>query len=113
MAIDTSYQLLTGESVNNVPVIGRRQLTTEVRLQPDEWAVVAGLMNPAESKGVTGFEGLAQIPLLGNLFKQTSLSKQDSHVLIAIRPRILSLPAGEVTPATLRVGTETRPFTPF
>lgn len=113
MAIDTSYQLLTGELVNGVPVIGRRQVTTEVRLKAGEWAIVAGLMSPVDSKAVSGFAGLAQIPLLGNLFKQTSIQKSDSHILVAIRPNVLSLASDQLTPAPLRVGTETRPFTPF
>lgn len=113
LAIDTSYQLLTGTSVNGIPVIGRRQLTSTVRLRDNEWAVVAGLMNPSDSKAVTGFWGLAQIPFFGNLFKQTTLQKQDSQILIAIKPRLLSLPPDQVETHPVRVGTETRPFTPL
>jgi type II secretory pathway component GspD/PulD (secretin) len=113
LAVDTSFQLLTGDSVNNIPIIGRRQLTTEVRLRDNEWAVVAGLMSPTESKAVSGFWGLAQIPILGNLFRQTSTQKQDSHILIAIKPQLLSLPASQIVSRPLRVGTETRPFTPL
>lgn len=113
LEVDTSYQLLTGNSVNNVPIIGRRQLTSQVRLRDDEWAVVAGLMSPSESKAVSGFWGLAEIPLLGNLFKQTSTQKTDSHILIAIKPHLLSLPADQLVAKPLRVGTETRPFTPM
>jgi general secretion pathway protein D len=113
MAVDTSYQLLTGSAVNGIPIIGRRQLTTEVRLRENEWAVVAGLMNPTKSKAVSGFWGLAQIPILGNLFKQVTTQKQDSHVLIAIKPHLLSLPPDQVLTRDVRVGTETRPFAPL
>lgn len=113
LAVDTSFQLLTGDSVNNIPIIGRRELNSEVRLKDSEWAVVAGLMNPSVSKAVTGFWGLASIPILGNLFKQTTTQKADTHILIAIRPHLLSLPPDQIVTRGLRVGTETRPFLPL
>ena len=96
--------------MNNIPIIGRRQINTQVRLQDGEWAVIAGLMNPSTSKAVSGFWGLAEIPLLGNLFRMTTKNKEDESVLIAIRPHLLSLPPDQVVTKALRVGTETRPL---
>jgi type II secretory pathway component GspD/PulD (secretin) len=113
LAIDTSYQLLTGTSVNGIPIIGRRELNTQVRLRDNEWAVVAGLMNPSTSKAISGFWGLAQIPLVGNLFRQTTTDKEDSNILIVIKPHLLSLPPDQIVTRQLRVGTETRPFNPL
>jgi general secretion pathway protein D len=113
LALETSYELLSGTSVNGLPVIGRRSLNTQIRLRDEEWAVVAGLMSPSDSKTVSGFWGLAQIPLLGNLFKQVSTDKENTNVLIAIRPHLLSLPPDQTVTRTLRVGTETRPYNPL
>jgi type II secretory pathway component GspD/PulD (secretin) len=110
LAIETTFELLSGSSVNNIPIIGRRQINTQVRLLDGEWAVVAGMMNPSTSKTVSGFWGLAQIPWLGNLFRMTTRDKENESVLIAIRPRLLSLPPDQVVTKALRVGTETRPF---
>jgi general secretion pathway protein D len=113
LAVETSYQLLTGSAVNGIPIIGRRQLTSQVRLREGEWAVVAGLLNPSESKAVSGFLGLAQIPVLGNLFKQTTTEKDDTHILIAIKPHLLSLSPDQIVTQSVRVGTETRPYAPL
>jgi type II secretory pathway component GspD/PulD (secretin) len=113
LTIDSSFEVLTGQSVNNLPIIGRRQLTGEVRLRDGEWAIVGGLMNPVDSRSVSGFWGLSSIPLLGNLFKQVSHTKSDENVLIAIRPRLLTLPPDQNLTPRLRVGTETRPFIPL
>jgi type II secretory pathway component GspD/PulD (secretin) len=99
--------------VNNIPVIGRRQLNTQVRLLDGEWAVVAGMLSPTDSKTTSGFWGLARIPLIGNLFKQVSKDKERENVLIAIRPHLLSLPPDQVVTPALRVGTETRPYNPL
>jgi general secretion pathway protein D len=113
LAVETSFELLSGTSVNNIPVIGRRALTTQVRLLDGEWAVVAGMLSPTDSKTTSGFWGLAQIPLIGNLFRQTSRDKERENVLIAIRPHLLSLPPDQIVTPALRVGTETRPFNPL
>ena len=110
LAIETSFELLSGSSVNNIPIIGRRQVNTQVRLMDGEWAVVAGLMNPSTSKSTSGFWGLSQIPFLGNLFRTTTKDKENESVLIAIRPHLLSLPPDQVVTKALRVGTETRPL---
>lgn len=110
LAIETTFELLSGSSVNNIPIIGRRQVNTQVRLMDGEWAVVAGLMNPSTTKTVSGFWGLAQIPLLGNLFRMTTKDKENESVLIAIRPHLLSLPPDQVVTKALRVGTETKPL---
>jgi general secretion pathway protein D len=113
LAVETNFELLTGDAVNGIPIIGRRQMNTTVRLREGEWAVVAGLMNPSESKAVTGFWGLAQIPLLGALFRQTSTNKTDSHILVVIKPQLLSLPPDQNVSRGVRVGSETRPLTPL
>jgi general secretion pathway protein D len=113
LAVESSFELLAGTSVNNIPVIGRRALTTTVRLLDGEWAVVAGMLTGTDSKTTSGFWGLAQIPLIGNLFRQTSKDKERGNVLIAIRPHVLSLPPDQIVTPPLRVGTETRPFNPL
>jgi type II secretory pathway component GspD/PulD (secretin) len=113
MAIETTYELLAGSSVNSIPVIGRRQLNTQVRLLDGEWAVVAGLMNHSVAKTSSGFWGLSRIPLLGNLFRMNTRDKESENVLIAVRPHLLALPPDQVVTKALRVGTETRPLNPL
>jgi Flp pilus assembly secretin CpaC len=113
LTVETSVEVLAGQSVNNIPVIGRQSLSSQVRLRDDEWAVVAGLMNPSKSKGTTGFWGLAEIPILGNLFKQVTTDDEDNTVLIAIKPHLMSLPPDQIVTRPLRVGSDNRPCTPL
>jgi len=113
LALETNFEVLTGSSVNNIPVIGRRQTVSQVRLRDGEWSVVGGILSTTDSKSTTGFWGLAQIPLLGNLFKQVSTDKERSQILIGIRPILLSIPPDQQPTPALRVGTETRPLSPL
>jgi general secretion pathway protein D len=113
LAIEASFEILAGTSVNNIPIIGRRQLNTQVRLRDGEWAVVAGMLNPTDSKSRSGIPGLTQIPLIGNLFTQTTKEKERENLLIAIRPHLLSLPPDQIVTPRVRVGPETRPYNPL
>jgi hypothetical protein len=113
LSVETTFQVLTGDTVDNIPVIGNRGLKSQVSLKNGEWAVIGTLVGKTKSKATSGFWGLAQIPLLGRLFQQVSTDNEDSSVLIGIRPRLLSIPAGETATRALRVGSEQRPFTPL
>jgi len=113
LTVETNFELLAGTAVNSIPIIARRQLNTQVRLLDGEWAVVAGMLSPTDSKAVSGFWGLSRIPLIGNLFRQTTRDKERENLLIAIRPHLLSLPPDQIVTPKVRVGTETRPFTPL
>jgi len=113
LAIETSFELLAGTAVNNIPIIARRQLNTQVRLRDGEWAVVAGMLSPTDSKSRSGIPGLTQIPLIGNLFTQTTKDKERENLLIAIRPHLLSLPPDQIVTPKVRVGSEARPFNPL
>jgi general secretion pathway protein D len=113
LAIETSFELLAGTAVNNIPIIARRQLNTQVRLLDGEWAVVAGMLSPTDSKTRSGIPGLTQIPLVGNLFTQTTKDKERENLLIAIRPHLLSLPPDQIVTPKVRVGSDARPFNPL
>ena len=113
LAVESSFELLTGSSLNGIPVFGQRQMNNSVRLLDGEWAVVAGVAGKTHSKSVSGFWGLAQLPLIGYLFRNVSTDNEDENLIIAIRPHLLSLPPDQMVTPKVRVGTETRPYTPL
>jgi len=86
---EEGFYVLTGQAINSIPVIGRRNLVSQVRLRNDEWAVIGGLLNTTRSKSTDGFLGLAGIPLLGYLFRHTTVSTSSQELLFFLTPRIL------------------------
>ena len=50
LELDTELKALTGQSVDEIPVIANRKLQSVVRLRPGEWAVIAGLLNSLASQ---------------------------------------------------------------
>ena len=113
LTLETSFELLTGGAVNGIPIFGNRKVQSEARLRNGEWAVVAGLMGDTDSRTTTGFAGLANLPIIGRLFRRTTTDREKPTVLIGIRPHLLSLPSGEIESRPLRVGSEVRPHIPL
>jgi len=111
--LDTEFKVVTGQSINGIPVISNRKLTTKVRLHEGESAVVAGLMNVNQARSINGVAGLADVPVLGQLFRQTNKNEQTSEVFMVIKPTLLNLPPDETVTPTIFTGSETRPLTPL
>jgi type II secretory pathway component GspD/PulD (secretin) len=113
MSIEASYETLTGQSADGIPVIESNKISSDIRVRNEEWAVVAGLISETNNKTVAGFAGLASIPWIGNLFRQTSTDKETTHFLIGIRPHILYMGPDENVTLPMRAGSDARPFTPL
>jgi len=113
LVVETSFQVLSGNAVNGIPIIGSRNLKSTVGVRDGEWAIIGTILSNTRSKGISGFWGLSEIPFLGELFKQTTLNKDDSDVLIGVRTHLLTLPPDQIVTKRLRVGSDARPFTPL
>ncbi len=113
LIVETSFQVLSGSAVNGLPIIGSRNLKSQVGVRDGEWAVIGTIRSSSKSKAVNGFWGLAQIPYFGQLFKQTSTDTEDSDVLIGVRTHLLTLPPDQIVTKLLRVGSDARPFNPL
>jgi type II secretory pathway component GspD/PulD (secretin) len=111
--LETEFRLLTGQVIDQIPVISNRQLKSIVRLRTGEWAVVAGLMTTNQARTIAGIAGLSNLPALGPLFRTTTKNKDSSEVLILLRPRLVTLPPDQVITHVFRLGSETRPLTPL
>lgn len=113
ISIELTYEVLSGQANNGIPILGSRKIKTDARIRDGEWTVVAGMTTSTRSKSVNGFWALADLPLLGNAFKQTSTDKESAYVLIALRPHLLSLPPDQIPTRAIAFGSETRDVSPL
>ncbi len=113
LSIEAEFQVLGGTSVNNIPVISNRSVKSDVTLKMGEWAVVAGLIDDDDARSLAGIAGLARIPLLGPLTSNVTHNKSFDHVLILIRPTLLTPPPDDSLTHVFRMGSELRPLTPL
>jgi len=90
------------------PIIGQRKVQHDIRMKEGEVGLLGGLINTEDDKTVTGIPGLASIPLLGNLFKGSSVNHNRDELMIVVIPHVIRQPA--MTAENLRtvaVGTTT------
>ena len=113
LGIDAEVKLLTGQSVNGVPVVSNRSLKSTVRLKTGEWAAVAGLLDTNEGRNISGLAGLSQIRYLSPLVSTHEHDTSRDEVILLMRPRLLSVPPDEHISGEITLGTETRPAVIF
>ena len=114
LQVESEFKVLTGEALNGIPVISSRRYSSTVRLRTSQWAVVAGLLSSSEARSISGLYGLAALPVLGPLVRQNEKQKDRREVLVVLRPKIVTLPPGElVRTRGFWLGSETRTFCPL
>jgi general secretion pathway protein D len=75
------------------PIISQRKIEHDIRMKEGEVSILAGLFEKIDSKSLSGWPGLAHIPVLRYLFSSESTDHQDNEVLIVLAPRVIRLPA--------------------
>jgi general secretion pathway protein D len=82
------------------PIISQRKIEHDIRLREGESSILGGLITKNETKSLSGWPGLARIPLLRYLFSEDTKNYEDDEILIILTPHILRLP--DWTKANLR-----------
>jgi len=90
LKVDAKNDAPDTTSTSTTPPINKKQATTEMLLKDGETTVIGGIFVDSESEGQEGVPWLMDVPILGNLFKSSSYSKNKSELLIFITPRILN-----------------------
>ncbi len=79
----------TGSAEAPQPITSKREVESTVLLKNNESLVIGGLIKTSETKNVSKVWLLGDIPILGYLFKHTSIKKEKSDLLIFITTKIL------------------------
>ena len=71
------------------PIIGQRKIEHEVRLKEGEVNLLGGMMEDQQTKALTGFPLLSQIPILKYLFSQTTTDHSETETVFALIPHVV------------------------
>ena len=98
----------------NQPVISQRVIEHDVRLRDGEVNVLGGLIQRTDTNSISGWPGLAKIPIMRYLFSTDAVEHKDDEILIVLTPRVVRMP--NITAENLRsiaTGTDQNPQVHF
>jgi type IV pilus assembly protein PilQ len=78
-----------GRSVQGNPTLITQQATTQVLVTDGGTVVIGGVIQTQNSINVSQVPLLGNIPMLGNLFKRTSVSTSNQELIFFITPRVI------------------------
>ena len=107
--VESEFKVLTGQSLNGIPVISTRKYQGKVRVREGQWAIVAGLVTMSDTNSRSGIPIVSAVPGLGSRGKES----RRGQTLLVIRPRLVTAPATETVLAPLWVGPEAKLRTLF
>lgn len=76
-------------SIEGIPGILTRKISTYLSLASGQTAVLSGLINNEDAENITKIPLLGDIPVLGELFKSRSFKKRETELLVFLTPRIV------------------------
>ena len=84
---DLSGFIKTG--VGDVPQIATREVTTAVLVEDGQTVVVGGVYEFKDQNSISKIPFLADIPILGNLFKNRNHTKSKAELLVFVTPKVI------------------------
>jgi pilus assembly protein CpaC len=85
-----------GGSTTVMPSITTRQASTTVQLYDGQSFAIGGLIKNNVAEVISAFPGLANVPILGALFRSASFKADRSELLIVVTPHIVQPMANKV-----------------
>jgi hypothetical protein len=114
LTLEAEFRVLSGASLNGLPVISSRKFSSGVRLRQGQSSLVSGLAVLQNVRTRSGLTPLAWVPLLGALLAHNTWQTDQSELLLSITPRLTVLPPAAQFPSrAYHYGTESRPLPPL
>ena len=91
-------------TLNGLPTIGNREISTTIRLKDGETNMLAGLIRDEERTVMAGVPGLSDLPLIGKLFATNRKEAHESDIVLTLTPhivRVLDLSEADLRPFRL------------
>jgi general secretion pathway protein D len=108
LALDLKVEALGGTSINSIPILDNRALTSTITVPAGQTAMLATLVSTSETKALTGLPGLSELP--GFQGTEQDRQKDSTELLITITPHIVRGGRVQIASkrlATVRTGPET------
>ena len=92
MNVKPSVEAITGwvgSADDQRPIVARREAEAQIVVGDGEVAVIGGLVRDEETRNIGKIPLLGDIPILGNLFKKTTINHTKNDLIIFIIPHVV------------------------
>jgi general secretion pathway protein D len=101
LTLDMKLEALGGTSLNSIPILNNRALTSVINIPVGQTALLATMIDRNELRSITGLPGLSELPGFQGTDKDAQLS--DDQLLITITPHIVRAGALHIASRRLSV----------
>jgi hypothetical protein len=99
LALDMKIEALAGGTVDSIPILNSRAMTSTITVPAGQTALLASLIDNNESKSIEGLPGLSELP--GFQGTDQNISKATDELLITITPHLVRRGAVRITSRAL------------
>jgi Flp pilus assembly secretin CpaC len=85
----TNFQLNVPASNSLIPSFVTRKTQTIVEMKPGQELFISGLVTANSSRQLTRIPMLGDIPVLGALYRSKAFAKNESELVVSVRPEII------------------------
>lgn len=90
MELKINQDTASPQLFNGVPAILTKEIQTNVLVSNGQTIVLGGIFQQDKSKTITRVPFFGQLPVVGNLFKNTQIALKNDELLIFITPKIIT-----------------------
>ena len=80
-----------GTADDQQPIVAKREAETQVTVKDGEAVVIGGLVRDEETRSIGKIPLLGDIPIIGHLFKKTSIRHEKNDLMIFVIPHVLPM----------------------
>lgn len=88
LTVDAEQNVATGESDTEVPIVDTRKANTSLMLRDGQVVIFGGLRRQEKTKKINKIPFIADLPLIGELFKSTKTTIKNSELVVFLSPRV-------------------------
>jgi type II secretory pathway component GspD/PulD (secretin) len=88
LTVSSEQSVRTGASQDGVPVVDSRKTNTSLLLKDGQTVVIGGLRREEKTHQVNQIPLLGDLPLIGFLFKSTTVATSKSELVVLLSPRL-------------------------
>lgn len=89
MVVPSFSTLNAANSVNGIPGLNTRTVTTQVDLREGQWLAIAGLIQDQQAGTSRRLPWIGEVPGLGMLFSHQTMRREETELIVLVSPELV------------------------